>query len=1010
MSIEEIRAAQKEIHDTLKPESIQILKHMWRQRSQPHHPQQTSESHPKSTPSQQRTSSSDTVPADNQPQPRAPRGDNHPVSDLTFAPDLRSELLIPKEEQQSDEEETKKREWMIDAHQETPSQRQVDRFLQKAFENLGHLANMRFDFDGALLSPEDIENLPTHLGLHHHGSSPASAGYALQDILILMRSSVVNQRVLAIRMFKSVILRHRPQIQHVLVNSGILTSVFSYNTTDESFYAAPTSQSAYLELVEALVDREVDLQYCDSANVLYFGSNFYSPCYGATDNALLKTLADSDVILTLIGIARETVLRPEYRPVTERSLSVVFYLLTQVPHAASKVLKNSASLLALKAVATGPAESYPRAFMLCCHVLTQITISLGWRGGDELESIKRDVIDEAFIQKVSSKVIWLLDSDIQEITSSQGLVAKGVLRLIRGALTFQMGIEAFAAVAQMVCRLIRDNITSTEAFLTLEAYSHSLFVRATSQPDIKSKTEASGNMRTDKTDVVDENETSHRLSELIPTAISATAFFVDPTSQSHESKAAAGHFAATTFALLSYPIAKEYVVRILNVCSRSTTSLSRLASQSSVSAPKLRVLASLSHAGARLLSKIKLEKTFVRRELDILVPFSEKEKASRGDSSTVAAGNVISNACSEWIALYSRTGALKNAAELALKVIPCLADARVILDLMSRSVLNVKVLQTLAPDMTTVTAETCVKDLLPLTMAELQPLHQSETSQAETERATAYLSFVDICNLWVTNADTFQSFLHVFTAFSEAELIGGSEVLECMLRSPATEYSDSTFQVMFNLAQSCVDHNEPLISPSRNTAVSTLSTTLNSPLVESILSLCDYLSSRGPAPIVSAEGGNPEGGNPDFLASVLLSLMCGFDIDASLRASMWRRTVDDCGGALLYHNAVALRCGTIENEILHAEYGPMLGLFGVSISEGFLDGERCPEVIRNTILSLMDALLSVGKSPATIFELVAVRVRDRTLLKGRLLNMMMASPALSSRLEILSDFLSKPSC
>lgn len=107
-------------------------------------------------------------------------------------------------------------------------------------------------------------------------------------------------------------------------------------------------------------------------------------------------------------------------------------------------------------------------------------------------------------------------------------------------------------------RLVRDSTASTEAFLALEAYPHSLFVRADSQPGSESETKACDNTRTGVTDMVHEKETSYRLSELI-TAISATTFFVDRTIHSDESRAAAGHFAATTFALLSYPVVKKYV-------------------------------------------------------------------------------------------------------------------------------------------------------------------------------------------------------------------------------------------------------------------------------------------------------------------------------------------------------------------------------------------------------------------------------------------------------------------
>ncbi|ODN80896.1 hypothetical protein L202_03024 [Cryptococcus amylolentus CBS 6039] len=56
-------------------------------------------------------------------------------------------------------------------------------------------SSTRFDLSGAVLSTDAKASLPTHLGLHHHGESPDLAGYTLQDILYLCRSTVPSQRI-----------------------------------------------------------------------------------------------------------------------------------------------------------------------------------------------------------------------------------------------------------------------------------------------------------------------------------------------------------------------------------------------------------------------------------------------------------------------------------------------------------------------------------------------------------------------------------------------------------------------------------------------------------------------------------------------------------------------------------------------------------------------------------------------------------------------------------------------
>lgn len=52
---------------------------------------------------------------------------------------------------------------------------------------------LRFDLAGKPISPADAEKLPTHLGLHHHAEGK-HAGYTLDDIFLLSRSTVPAQR------------------------------------------------------------------------------------------------------------------------------------------------------------------------------------------------------------------------------------------------------------------------------------------------------------------------------------------------------------------------------------------------------------------------------------------------------------------------------------------------------------------------------------------------------------------------------------------------------------------------------------------------------------------------------------------------------------------------------------------------------------------------------------------------------------------------------------------------
>lgn len=61
----------------------------------------------------------------------------------------------------------------------------------------------RFSLQGELLAPD--MDLPTHLGLHHHGEEAERAGYSLQELFHLTRSQVSQQRALALHVLAQVI-------------------------------------------------------------------------------------------------------------------------------------------------------------------------------------------------------------------------------------------------------------------------------------------------------------------------------------------------------------------------------------------------------------------------------------------------------------------------------------------------------------------------------------------------------------------------------------------------------------------------------------------------------------------------------------------------------------------------------------------------------------------------------------------------------------------------------------
>uniref|UniRef100_A0A669E6Y4 RNA polymerase II associated protein 1 n=1 Tax=Oreochromis niloticus TaxID=8128 RepID=A0A669E6Y4_ORENI len=79
----------------------------------------------------------------------------------------------------------------------------------------------RFDFAGTLIPP--TEDLPMHLGLHHHGEEPERAGYSLQELFLLSRSQVIQQRTLSLSTLANILSKARAG-EYMSVLKGSVTS------------------------------------------------------------------------------------------------------------------------------------------------------------------------------------------------------------------------------------------------------------------------------------------------------------------------------------------------------------------------------------------------------------------------------------------------------------------------------------------------------------------------------------------------------------------------------------------------------------------------------------------------------------------------------------------------------------------------------------------------------------------------------------------------------------------
>ncbi|NXG68404.1 RPAP1 protein, partial [Baryphthengus martii] len=148
-----------------------------------------------------------------------------------------------------DNVELEKLQWMKDLP--SPRQKKTEKGMQA-----------RFSLKGELI-PADAD-LPTHLGLHHHGEEAERAGYSLQELFHLSRSQVIQQRTLALQVLGRIVQKARAgefasslkgSVLRLLLDAGFLFLLrFSLDDAVENVMAA--SVGALRALLVSLDDEK----------------------------------------------------------------------------------------------------------------------------------------------------------------------------------------------------------------------------------------------------------------------------------------------------------------------------------------------------------------------------------------------------------------------------------------------------------------------------------------------------------------------------------------------------------------------------------------------------------------------------------------------------------------------------------------------------------------------------------------------------------------------------------
>nr|CAB3265684.1 RNA polymerase II-associated protein 1-like [Phallusia mammillata] len=115
----------------------------------------------------------------------------------------------------------------------------------------------RFDFEGKLLSVDKSQNIPTYVGLHHHGKEASLAGYTLQELLTMVRSEFLQQRVISLKVLDRIIRKEKmyeyqdnttTNLMQVLLDAG-LVFVLRWALDDRSYICMQAAVSALSALL-----------------------------------------------------------------------------------------------------------------------------------------------------------------------------------------------------------------------------------------------------------------------------------------------------------------------------------------------------------------------------------------------------------------------------------------------------------------------------------------------------------------------------------------------------------------------------------------------------------------------------------------------------------------------------------------------------------------------------------------------------------------------------------------
>ncbi|XP_072283926.1 RNA polymerase II-associated protein 1 [Pyxicephalus adspersus] len=135
----------------------------------------------------------------------------------------------------------------------------------------------RFSLKGDLIPPD--EEIPTHMGLHHHGEEAERAGYSLQELFHLSRSQFIQQRTLSLQVLGRIVKKAKQgeftsvlkgSVLRLLLDAGFLFLLrFSIDDNIDNVISAAVST------FHALLVSPEDEEYLDMTFSWYQGTKAF---------------------------------------------------------------------------------------------------------------------------------------------------------------------------------------------------------------------------------------------------------------------------------------------------------------------------------------------------------------------------------------------------------------------------------------------------------------------------------------------------------------------------------------------------------------------------------------------------------------------------------------------------------------------------------------------------------------------------------------------------------------